>query len=376
MPKSEQMQNRRPTLPEELLWRIAYFITSPYSSSTLGLEDSADLNDIDTTFFKPAWTDVQGFAMGSKALRYMILRNWFRVFHIRSDDDWKVYEERYPFVFRYTTAIIWHGVIGIDPGLNAARNFFTRFAGRSLRSVRLILPVPGDQLLNLEYTPEYPDYLKVIGSCCTSGSSTTDTSIPNDNPAPTTITKMNTITKLEIYNDLYPVPDSVRLIAEAVPQLEELRWKQPSIWCNLCFTCSLPRFSNPLPVDKVLKYPDGRGLPAHWASRLSVLPNLHTVLVTVGVKYGPRPFMFPSSFPSSLPATASNTFRSFPWTGECEMCLSLMDRDPTLLDTCFERKMNNKKIPPNLKRVEWRFVSVDEFENGSDWNRISRYLYE
>ncbi|KAL5528497.1 PDH1 [Sanghuangporus sanghuang] len=62
----------------------------------------------------------------------------------------------------------------------------------------------------------------------------------HDNPIPTTITKTNTITKLEIYNDLYPVPDSVHLIAEAVPQLEEL---------------------SPLPVDKILKYPDGRGLP-------------------------------------------------------------------------------------------------------------------
>ncbi|KAL5504916.1 hypothetical protein ACEPAH_7579 [Sanghuangporus vaninii] len=259
------MQNCRPTLPEELLWRIAYFITSPScSSSTLGLEDSVDLSGIDT-FFKPTWTDIQGFAMASKALRHMAMRSWFQVLHIRSDNDWKVYEERYPFVFRHTTAIIWHGMIGVDPGLNAARDFFTRFAGRSLRSVRLILPVPGDQLLNLEYTPGYPDYLKVIGSSCTSsctsGTHTTDTSIPNDNPIPTTVTKINTITKLEIYNDLYPVPDSARLIAEAVPQLEELRWRQPSTWCNLCFTCSLPRFSSPLPVDEVLKYPDGRGLP-------------------------------------------------------------------------------------------------------------------
>lgn len=135
--------------------------------------------------------------------------------------------------------------------------------------MRVVLSVPEE--ISLEFKSCIREVLQAIGACCTSAPPPSESPITairsgnysSSNTTSATRVKNNNITRLEIYNEMFPSPDLARLIAEAVPQLEELKLRQPSMWCNSCFTCNIPRFTQPHAVErfKPVVYPDGRGLP-------------------------------------------------------------------------------------------------------------------
>lgn len=88
-------------LPDEIIWNIAHFLTLPSTAPKRGARDDSSM--VGDYFLRARWADVKGFAMASKALREIALKNWFRVLHLRRERDFDIYSERYPFVFQYTT---------------------------------------------------------------------------------------------------------------------------------------------------------------------------------------------------------------------------------------------------------------------------------
>lgn len=81
-------------------------------------------------------------------------------------------------------------------------------------------------------------------------------------------------------------------------------------------------------------------------------------MFTVGVERGVRPF------------DAENAYG---WSGECEMCMLMMDNDVIFREACLARKKNLDLVPPHLRRVEWHFKPMSTFDN--IWESISQDLY-
>ncbi|KAH8109433.1 hypothetical protein DFH11DRAFT_934319 [Phellopilus nigrolimitatus] len=299
-------------LHTEIIWEVASLLML---SPSLNLESEESESD---SFYKPSWSNLENFSRSSKALRTMSLRNWFRVVHIREESDFDFMARELPSIHKWAKAVCW---IRPDPenDIEHARSGFSHFNG--LTSARLFLPLDKDN-----YTS--PEVLKALP---------------------------RTICELEIFDGMWPSPiPFFSSIAEAFPDLCILQLRQPPVWCSMCYTCAIPRFSEPFP-DKLV-YTSGQGLPALYAGRLSSLQKLHTVELTIAVMKGRRALDVKSN--PSL------------WSGECEQCVETVETDDPFRIPWINKKRNFTSIPPNLRRVEWRFLPMAAFD--SEWTNLEQ----
>ncbi|KAG6856870.1 hypothetical protein H0H87_012687 [Tephrocybe sp. NHM501043] len=160
------------------------------------------------------------------------------------------------------------------------------------------------------------------------------------------------IVEVDIRGVPWPSPNVFLNIHAIFPNLNVLRLWQQRIWCGLCHTCCVARFSSPGP-EKIV-YEGGGGLPMHYARVLRDSQHLHTIYITIADFGDGKTSLRPDNNP-------------YAWAGECDSCMEIMYEDETFRTQWVAKKkgLTDKDgyiAPPVLTKVEWNFWKAEGFE--------------
>ncbi|KAG5722950.1 hypothetical protein E4T56_gene5103 [Termitomyces sp. T112] len=296
-------------LPLELLHEI--ILVSLSSSPTAPEETGVSI--------KQNWASLEPLTLASKVYRKQALNAWFRTLYAKTPSD----------VFHF--GLIFPDFCGITREFHGVQLNTRKSSVWDLGRLKQLKKIRLDWL-SPYMTPHY-------------GSNMSDR-LPFTHAPPT-------VKELDIRGIPWPSPIVFLNIHTIFPNLNILCLRQQRIWCGLCHTCCVPRFSSPGP-EKIV-YTDGGGLPLHYSRVLRDLQHLHTIYITIADFGGGKTMLRDSP--------DHNPYR---WAGECDSCMEIMYEDKVFRDMWVAKKMditmNGYGAPPVLNKVEWNFWKAEASE--------------
>ncbi|KAF8066693.1 hypothetical protein FPV67DRAFT_1416680 [Lyophyllum atratum] len=297
-------------IPPELVHDIISFVLDPPAVA-------ADERGVS---FKHDWSSLEALTLTSKAYRTLALNAWFRTLFIKVPSDIHVLQAMFP------------DVAGAIKQLHCVQTHTKSTSVWNLRGLTHLSTVRLDWL-SPSMMPHY-------------GSKDPADRLPFTNVS-------SSVTELDIRGLPWPSPMVFHNIHNILPDLNILRLRQERIWCGLCHTCSVARFTSPGPEEII--YKGGGGLPMHYARAFGSLQHLHTVTITIADFGGGKTTL-----------QDGEEHNPYLWAGECDRCMEIMYEDDVFRDEWVARKKglastdkephrSTYVAPPALKRVEWRF---------------------